>query len=177
MSSAIVNGTANHLWQSTAFALAVALVVQAFRKNRASVRYWLWLCASIKFLVPFAVLIGAGNALWDAVRGWRVNPAIPPSAVSQAVGQIAQPFAEVVPFAGTAAHAAVASFPWQIVALVGLWGCGVVAIGVMRLRAWLRVRAVLRVAKTIDISAADGMAITVRSSATQLEPGVVGFLR
>lgn len=177
MSNTILNSVANHLWQSTAFALTVALVVLAFRKNRASVRYWLWLCASMKFLVPFAVLIGAGNAIWDAVRGWSVNPAIPPSAVSQTLGQLVQPFAQGAPLVETATHAAAASFPWQIAALVGVWGCGVLAIGVMRLRAWLRVRAMLRGAKAIDISAAEGIAIDVRSSATLLEPGVVGLFR
>src|SRR5690242_13154989 len=121
MSSAILSGAANHLWQSTAFALAVALLVPAFRKNRASVRYWLWLGASLKFLVPFALLIGAGNALWDAVRGWSVNPAIPPSAVSQAVGQIAQPFAEVAPFVGTGSHALPPVFSWRIVTVACVW--------------------------------------------------------
>ena len=31
----------NHLWQSTVFAAAVAVVAVAFRRNRAQVRYWL----------------------------------------------------------------------------------------------------------------------------------------
>ena len=33
----------NHLWLSTLFAAAAGLLTLAFRKNRASVRYWLWL--------------------------------------------------------------------------------------------------------------------------------------
>ena len=51
---------ANHLWQSTLFAAAAALLTLAFRKNRAHVRYWLWLAASVKFLIPFAVLMTIG---------------------------------------------------------------------------------------------------------------------
>src|SRR5690348_17341514 len=145
MSSAILSGAANHLWQSTAFALAVALLVPAFRKNRASVRYWLWLGASLKFLVPFALLIGAGNALWQAIPGGSVGKAIAPSAVSQAVGQMVEPFAESVPFVAAAPHAS--RFPWVFVALVGIWVCGVVAIVALRLRAWLRVRAAVRTAR------------------------------
>jgi len=47
----------NHLWQSTIFALAAALLTLACRRNRAQVRYWLWLSASLKFLIPFALLI------------------------------------------------------------------------------------------------------------------------
>ena len=49
----------NHLWQSTLFAAAVALLALAFRRNRARLRYGLWFAASIKFLVPFR---GAGGS-------------------------------------------------------------------------------------------------------------------
>jgi len=47
---------ATHLWQSTLFVAAVALLTFALRKHRAQVRYWLWLTASVKFLAPFAAL-------------------------------------------------------------------------------------------------------------------------
>src|SRR5580704_19075319 len=53
----------NHLWQSTLFALAAGLMTVAFRGNRAQVRYWLWLSASLKFLVPFALLLNLGSYL------------------------------------------------------------------------------------------------------------------
>ena len=61
----------NHLWQSTVFAFAVALLALAFRKNRAEVRYWMWLSASLKFLVPFSLLIGVGIRVWDSLSGGR----------------------------------------------------------------------------------------------------------
>ena len=47
----------NHLWQSTLFAGAVAILALAFRNNRAHVRCWLWLAASVKFLIPFGALL------------------------------------------------------------------------------------------------------------------------
>jgi bla regulator protein BlaR1 len=50
----------NHLWQSTFVAGAAALFAWGFRKNSASVRYRLWLGASIKFLIPFSLFISAG---------------------------------------------------------------------------------------------------------------------
>jgi len=53
----------NHLWQSTLFALAAGLSTLILRKNRASDRYWLWLAASLKFLLPFSVLAGLGSHL------------------------------------------------------------------------------------------------------------------
>lgn len=52
---------ANHLWQSTLFAALAALLTLLLRGNRAQSRYWLWLAASVKFLIPFSVLVAAGS--------------------------------------------------------------------------------------------------------------------
>ena len=55
---------ANHLWQSTLFAAGAALVVVlALRRNEARIRYWVWFAASLKFLVPFSLLIDFGSRL------------------------------------------------------------------------------------------------------------------
>ena len=62
---------ANHLWQSTVFAAAAGFLTLAFRKHRAGVRYGLWLAASVKFLIPFSLLVALG-----AQFGWRTAPAI-----------------------------------------------------------------------------------------------------
>jgi bla regulator protein blaR1 len=51
----------DHLWQSTVFAMIAAVLTMAFRNNGAHVRYWIWLAASIKFLVPFSFLFEAGR--------------------------------------------------------------------------------------------------------------------
>jgi bla regulator protein BlaR1 len=51
---------ANHLLQSTLFAAAAGLLVLALRKNYAPARHWLWLAASVKFLIPFSLLITLG---------------------------------------------------------------------------------------------------------------------
>jgi bla regulator protein blaR1 len=58
MIPANLSPVANHLWQSTLFAAAAWLLTVALRKNHASVRYRLWLAASVKFLIPFSLLIG-----------------------------------------------------------------------------------------------------------------------
>src|ERR1700751_5914058 len=60
---AIVPMLANHLWQSTLFAIASGLLTLILRKNHARTRYWLWLAASIKFLIPFSLLSGIGSLL------------------------------------------------------------------------------------------------------------------
>jgi hypothetical protein len=59
----------NHLWQSTLFAAAMAALSLAFRNNHARTRYALWLAASLKFLVPFSLLVSIGDmAQWRNAR-------------------------------------------------------------------------------------------------------------
>ena len=52
---------ANHLWQSTLFAAVAGLLTLALRKNRAQTRYGVWLAASVKFFVPFSLLVDLGS--------------------------------------------------------------------------------------------------------------------
>src|SRR6202012_6113471 len=58
----------DHLWQSTLFALLVALLAAAFRKAPAAVRHGLWCAPSVKFLIPFAALAAMGRRLVPAIR-------------------------------------------------------------------------------------------------------------
>src|SRR5580700_680727 len=55
-----MNDVFNHLWQSTAFAAVVALACLALKRNSPRLRYWLWLTASVKFLIPFSLLVSTG---------------------------------------------------------------------------------------------------------------------
>ena len=112
---------ANHLWQSTLFAIAVWLITLTLRKNRAAVRHRLWLAASVKFLVPFSLLAGIGSHFQ-----WETSVTTPP-AVSIIVETISQPFSAsgppVVPPGTTSATQAS-----QILAvLIGVWICGIAA--------------------------------------------------
>src|SRR5262245_29370400 len=56
-----MNDLANHLWQTTLFAAVIGIATLALRRNAARVRYWLWLAASLKFLVPFSLLVSIGG--------------------------------------------------------------------------------------------------------------------
>ena len=58
-----MDAAADHIWQSTIFALAAAALTLAFRRNSAAVRYWIWFAAAMKFLVPFAALAALANIL------------------------------------------------------------------------------------------------------------------
>ena len=57
----MIGALIDHLWQSTLFCGGVWLLTFGLRANSAALRHWLWLLASLKFLVPFsaAVYVGA----------------------------------------------------------------------------------------------------------------------
>lgn len=153
----------NHIWQSTVFALAAGLLTLAFRKNRAAVRYWLWLAASLKFLVPFALLIALGSRI---DRTPSVRHSAPP--VAYTVEQISEPFA-----AGAAAIAVKRqTLDWWTLGIFAAWLCGVLTIAFLRLRDWQHVHAALRASAPLDLPGA----MHVRATPGLLEPGVVGLL-
>lgn len=53
---------------------AAWLLTLALRKNRAGVRYGLWLAASLKFLVPFSLLVGAGSQFtWRVINDMMIE--------------------------------------------------------------------------------------------------------
>jgi beta-lactamase regulating signal transducer with metallopeptidase domain len=150
-----------HLWQSTFFALAVALLTVAFRRNRARVRFWLWLTASLKFFIPFALLLSVGTQLAQKLE-WETAPPV----VSVAMEYVAQPFV----FAPLPAQPAPHRTNWMPFAIVGVWLCGALTVLAIRARMWLRIRALLRASTPLEIPAA----VEVRSAPGLLEPGVVG---
>jgi beta-lactamase regulating signal transducer with metallopeptidase domain len=151
----------NHLWQSTAFALAVALLTMLFRRNRAQIRFGLWLSASIKFLVPFALLMSLGSQVGSAP----VARKIAAPSISSAMVEFSQPFPSA-PSTRVARDKAV-------IAIFGIWACGFAGIALMRLRGWLSIRAALHASTCLDIPCG----AEVRSAPGLLEPGVVGLFR
>lgn len=154
----------NHLWQSTIFALLAGLATLAFRKNRAQVRYWLWFSASFKFFIPLALLMSLGSHFeWAPAANSIATPA-----VSMAIEEVAEPFPETVEFTRPAEGAR----DWKPAAIFVAWACGFWAIGLIRLRGWLRVRAAVRASIPLEIPAS----VEVRASPGLLEPGVVGWL-
>jgi hypothetical protein len=80
----------NHLWQSTLFAAAVALLTLSFRKHPATVRYWLWFCASFKFLLPFSLLMDLGRHLHSVSAAKTI--AVQMQAVSLTIAQMSSHF-------------------------------------------------------------------------------------
>ncbi len=154
----------NHLWQSTIFAIAIALLALAFRSNRAQVRYWLWFSASVKFLLPFSLLMAIGHRLeW----GSNVHSVVSTAALRVALVQVSQPFSEALSQAASTRPAR----DWTTVVILGLWTCGFAVLTLLRLQDWRRIRVALRSSAPIDVLGT----IQVRSSPGLLEPGVVGL--
>src|SRR5450631_3471532 len=77
----------NHLWQSTVVVLIAWLLTLILRRNQARTRYWLWMIASVKFLVPFSLLIVGGEWLRTTIATPIQRPVL-----AAVIEKIAQPF-------------------------------------------------------------------------------------
>src|SRR5215469_3225629 len=134
--SAIAPGLANHLWQSTLVGAAAGVLTLALREHHARARYWLWLAASIKFLIPFSLLVRLG-----AYFAWQ-RPAPPASAgVYFAIEEVSQPFSYVAVGATTAHSAAIAApmLPSLLPILTVIWLCGFLGVLLMWIIRWRRI--------------------------------------
>src|SRR5580765_4961491 len=168
----MIGALSNHLWQSTVFAAAVALLAVAFRENRARVRYALWLAASVKFLVPFAMLAAAGGRL-----EWQQAPApIRSIFASSGVRDFNGPFAAT--WLDPTTKVTAAARP-QWIALIGftVWACGFMAIVLRRVRQCREIRAAVRASIPFAAATPVPAGIEIRTAPTVLEPGVVGIRR
>jgi uncharacterized protein (TIGR03435 family) len=158
-----------HLLQSTFFAAAAGLLTLAFRRNRAQVRYWLWLSASLKFVVPFALLMSLGSYLETRMpAAHQIATQIATPEVSYTLEQFTSPsFTVTTPAATTPA-----ATHWIPLTLFAIWLCGFLTLALARFRSWLRVRKAVRASTPVKV----GTHVEVRSSPAMLEPGVVGIL-
>ena len=169
----------DHLWQSTLFAAAIALLTLAFRRTHAQARYWLWFAASLKFLIPFAALTAIGaqlqwrDALPQAPREWTI-----------AFEAVSQPF--VPPRVDIAFAQTPGASGLPLATLFGaMWMLGCVAILALWTLRWRRVSAAARSGSPITSGRvhdafrrlASPPALPLVSSDTSLEPGVFGILR
>jgi uncharacterized protein (TIGR03435 family) len=162
--SPVLAAVLNHLWQSSLFAAVAGLLTLLLRRNRARTRYWVWLAASVKFLIPFSLLVDAGSHL-----GWRIAPAIAQSDQSFAIEQVF-----VAPVFAIAAPGAMQHAPSTLPALLFVvWLTGFSIVVFCWWREWRRIRAALRSGKSFRLDTP----IQAMSSPALLEPGVFGVLR
>jgi bla regulator protein blaR1 len=174
--STLWTATANHLWQSTLFAGLAALVALALRKNHARVRYQLWLAASLKFLIPFFLLIRLGNYL-ATYRSAETQPVF-----YFAIQTVSQPFAQ-------APSLAASLLPLLPGILTSLWICGFVTVVALTWLRWRRVIAAMRDAlplshgrevdalRHLERLAGIRKPIGFCMSPGSMEPGIFGIIR
>ncbi len=169
---------ANHLWQSTIFAGMMWALTALLKKNAAAVRYGLWMAASMKFLVPFALLVSLGGHL-----GWRSVPRIAQVPAAQMVKEIGQSFDLQTEVAVPRVHREPLVPPafslWQWVAghapemLLTLWLAGfLVGVGV-----WLRWLAQMRELRRMGVPVEVNAPLRAFISQTKMEPCVFGVFR
>jgi bla regulator protein BlaR1 len=175
--SGIAPALGNHLWQSTLFALAAGLLTLLLRKNQARVRYWLWLAASLKFLIPFSLLVvigshlawlrssrGANAGFYFAMEEIVIAPAISSNLFQRLIHLLPAP-------------------------LVALWLAGfLVVLGVWCVR-WRRISLAMRGAMPLregrEVEALRGLEVVAGMrrpielllSQASLEPGIFGIAR
>ena len=177
---------ANHLWQSTAFVAAAGLLTLALRSNRAHTRHWIWMAASLKFLLPFAMLAGiAGHFARPRV----VAPANP--AVYSAVEDFSEPFADF----GEPVAAPVIMRPhvsageWLPIACAAVWLTGLFAALIVWTVGWRQVAGTVRagepmpegrevaILRRLEQAASVRRPMRLVLSESAMEPGVFGIVR
>jgi len=178
---------ANHLWQSTLFAVVAGLLTLLLQKNHARTRYTLWLLASAKFLLPFSLLILLGSHL-----GHPQARLILPSNFTFALQELGQPFApsnSISPTPALPKAPATAAHLFPIVLLL-IWLCGSIAVLLVWLLRWHRLAAASP-RRVSPVTSGRELAALLRTqhgagisrpiplvlSPSTLEPGILGIFR
>jgi bla regulator protein blaR1 len=177
----------NHLWQSTLFASGAAALTLALRKNQARTRYWVWLSASLKFLVPFAPLVTMGSLLATPHRS-----SVPQNPVYFVMDEVSQPFTHMVvqqvnPIASISTHSL-----WSLhlpLLVAAIWAAGCFVVVIAWLASWRRIWMVLRDSTPVtearewralrEVENASGISaqIQIVSTPSALGPAVYGIHR
>lgn len=169
----MIPALANHLLQSTIFAAVAGILTLLLRNNHARTRYWLWLAASMKFLIPFSLFVEIGHRL-----SWSTATVIAQPGVAFVMNEISQPF--VTP--GFIVNTPVSAPSIVPTLLLMAWICGTAAVLIFWFVRWRRVAAILRTGMPIregrELCALRRLdaKVDLISSRARIEPGVFGIL-
>jgi bla regulator protein blaR1 len=175
----------NHLWQSTLFAAAAALMALMFRRHQARVRYWVWLAASVKFLLPFAALAAIGSEM-----SWRTIDVVPYENGAVLVSAVGEPFSQgvVTVHPGPQNRGGASLLAFVPAGLLAIWAIGCAALLWQWAARWRRMHAVIRrgarvaAGREVDLMQRlapryEVPALPIVVCDTPLEPGVFGIVR
>jgi bla regulator protein blaR1 len=181
-----ITAAGNHLWQSSLVVILAALLALVLRGNQARARYWIWLMASMKFVVPFSLLVEVGSHFAKPQSVTTLQ-----SPIYRSIDSVSMPFTEstmstVLPSVATESLHGAALFSEAVAAA---WLCGFVIVLAVWLLRWIRVARIVREAtelhegREVDAlrhaESAAGMHadLSIRLSQAGLEPGVFGLFR
>jgi bla regulator protein BlaR1 len=185
--AAIAPSLGNHLWQSTLFAIGAGLLTLLLRKNYARARYWLWLAASVKFLIPFSLLVRIGSYL-----AWSRGSAGTKGSLYFAMEEVGQPFTQsaMSVISGATPSTVSPSLFHLLPAVLGVaWLCGFVVVVFIWCLRWSQVSAAVRESaplrdgrevealRRLERIGGVGKRIDMMLSRASLEPGVFGIAR
>jgi bla regulator protein blaR1 len=144
--TSIAAALGDHLWQSTLFVGGAGLLALILRKNCARARYWIWLVASVKFLIPFTLLVLIGSDL-----SWSHASDGIETGLYLAMDEFSQPFTQPAMLlkspiaAGITASKGPLSLSHLIPGLLaGLWLCGFLAVLLAWYGRWRQLSAIMR---------------------------------
>lgn len=172
----------DHVWQSTWCGAAASGLAWVVRKGEARIRHGLWLAASLKFLVPFALLSWIGQQF-----GFRHGSILPQTAQVDLILQVGQALS--VPGAVVAAHGPAEHWFGWLVLIAGLWGAGAITVLSSWLLQWRRVHALAGCAEGVaEGREANALRqaeramrckrpVVLRVSRKCMEPGIYGMFR
>ncbi len=177
----------NHLWQSTLFLVIAGLLTLILRKNHARARYGLWLAASVKFLIPFSLLVNLGSYLARPRSAAGIQ-----TGLYVAVQEVSQPFTPpTAPVISPVVHSAASAnlVPLFPAVLVAMWLGGLVVVLFAWYVRWRRISAALREAVPLregrEVEALRRLErlgrirkrIELLVSPASLEPGIFGIVK
>jgi len=181
---ALAPALGDHLWQSTVVALVAALLTVALRKNHARARYWLWLAASLKFLIPFSWFVAVGNYL-----AWRSAAASTTAGLYYTVEEISRPFTQSVTNPAKWALPSASATHLLPAVVMAIWLGGFLAVLCGWCVRWRRISAEVQMATLLvqgrEFEALLGMQreagitspVELRLSRSTVEPGIFGIVR
>jgi bla regulator protein BlaR1 len=167
----LLSSLADHLWQSTICAAVAAFLAFLFRKHRGDVRYWIWMTASLKFLLPFSLLVALGSRLHPS------SGALSPTRTGEPfmpilLGGVMAPLTTAARVAPSVSPThAIQTFLTTLLPLI--WACGALWILCRWWREWHRIRISIARAMPIHLETP----IRALSSPELREPGVFGLWR
>jgi uncharacterized protein (TIGR03435 family) len=133
----------------------------ALQRNSARLRYWLWLAASIKFLIPFSVLVSLGGGV--------ARPTAAPALSALTVVRVSTYFTPAPTFRTVTPPVVPSYWPFAIPAV---WAAGALLLLFRWRRRWRAIRNATRTAKALVVHPS----LPALVSSSMIEPGVFGLL-